>query len=864
MQLHNKRWGLNMSLENYPNFLLNFSEGGMNGEDTHFYRFKSFRLNVEERQLLNNGNAIALTPKAFDVLALLVEHGGHLVEKNELLRIVWADSFVEEANIARIVHTLRKVLGEDGNGNKFIETVAKKGYRFVAEVNEDYESSVSRNRNGHSLFPYQKLSDFNSIHSNSLKNSPSNNLLSELSPLIGRNSELLETSDLLRQSNTRLLTITGVGGTGKTHLALAIAHKLLPEFTDGVYFIDLSMTRNPELVITIIGQTLGIGEVGGKSLKESVINFLREKKMLIVLDNFEQITEATPYISEFLTGSLNLKILVTSRVRLNLRCEHEFILQPLKFPDNKKSTFKQLTDYPAVELFVKRAKLIKSDFDLTEDNMESVAEICRELDGLPLAIELAAVRVKLLTPQLLLLRLKNRLKLLTGGAIDLPERHRTMSGTIAWSYDLLDADEKKLLNRLAVFAGGFTLAGVESVGNANADLSADPFDIVALLMDKSLLTQREQTNDEPRFWMLAVVREFMLEKLAESGEMNEIKRYHVMFYNDLSEKAETHLRLANAAEWFKALELEHENLRVAIEWSLENEPQTALRIVGAIHDFWGKRGYLTEGLSWMKKALEKASVDCNPNLSARVCFYVGYLNFRLEDFEAADLFFENSLQLSRKIDCQLLISTALGGLGNVKYMQGDFKSARVLMADGLKIAREINDKNRISIALINLASLNCDEESFAEAKKQYDEAYAIVKKELLYPLIPYCTASIASFDLQIGDFKSSRLNFLETLRVGEAMGDKRITCVALNSLAALSAKDGEIIMAAHLWGASQAIYEETGYKIEKYQRDFIFRYIKEARAKIGDKVFDTAQSEGRLMEMKDVITLASEPYNSDV
>lgn len=703
---------------------------------------------------------------------------------------------------------------------------------------------------------------FDSNKSISFSTVPPNNLSSELSPLIGREAELAEIIDLLHQPNIRLLTITGVGGTGKTRIAQTIAHESLTEFTDGVYFISLSAIENSELVVPIIGQILGVQEESGKPLKECLREYLHERKMLIVLDNFEQITEAAPIIGELLLGSVHLKILVTSRAHLHLRFEHEFTLQPLGVPVDIRLRAEELNEYPAVKLFVERANAAKSNFALTEENSESIAEICRRLDGLPLAIELAAVRVKMLSPQAILTRLTNSLKLLTGGARDLPERQQTMRGAIAWSYDLLDAEEKKLFNRLAVFARGFTLEGAEAIALKssvhNADLNIDILDGISSLADKSLFSQLEQADGESRFRMLEVVREFALETLAASGETNEIKHRHATFFVNLAEAAEPQLLSAKAAMWNEKLEEEHDNLRVALEWTLENEPETALRIVTAIYRFWLGRGHLAEGSKWTRTALEKNDSEVASKLRAKAARSIGNLSVLQGDFEAANLYYQTSLRLSREIGDKQLICYALAGLGNMKTFRGDLISGRTLIEESLTIAREINDKLHITLTLNSLGEIARDEADLNAARTYYEEALAIAKQESLSIAIPTYTGNLASVTCLLEDYQSSRSYCLESLKVSEELGDKKGIGGALDRLAALAVKDGKMEKAARLWGVAKTIFEAIGYKIEKVDQDFKDRYSNEARTVIGNEVFEVAEAEGRAMQLKKAIALARE------
>jgi non-specific serine/threonine protein kinase len=698
-----------------------------------------------------------------------------------------------------------------------------------------------------------------SMSTSTSENLPPNNLSTELSPLIGRETELEEIEGLLGQSDIRLLTITGVGGTGKTRLALAVAHASLAEFTDGVYFINLSAIERAELVVPIIAQTLGIGEESDKTLKERLREHLHERRMLIVLDNFEQITEAAPQIGELLSGSVNLKVLVTSRVRLQLRYEHEFTLQPLEVPFEGNLSLSELGEYPAIELFVERAQAVKPAFTLTEDNAQSIAKICRRLDGLPLAIELAAVRVKLLAPQAILTRLSNSLKLLTGGARDLPGRQQTMRAAIAWSYDLLDAEERKLLNRLAVFADGFTLDAAEVVAGTGEDLRVDLLDAVASLVDKSLLSQRGQPDGEPRFRMLVVVREFALEALEANGEANKIKRLHAGFYMLLAEAAEPELNGAKAAEWLETLEEEHDNLRSAIEWSLENQPETALRIVAALRNFWFIRGYLAEGSKWIKQALESSGEYADPKLRAKAYYGIGFLSIFQGNLEAAEPSCEESLRLAREIDDKSLICLSLWGLGFVKTQQeGELTRGKGLIEESLAIARELNDKQHISVRLNTLGEIARTQGDYEAAWKYYEEALNIARQESFRQYIAIQAGNLAAALCQLGDYPSALLYNLESLKVSEELGDKRIIGGGLHISGALAVAAGEMEKAARLLGAAQAIYDAAGYKSDKVDQEFIDRYIREARAAIGDQAFEAAFGEGESMRLKDACALARE------
>jgi len=396
---------------------------------------------------------------------------------------------------------------------------------------------------------------------------------------------------------------------------------MLDEFTDGVFFVELAAIPNPELVISTIALPLDVKEVGGKPILEVLKDYLRDKQMLLVVDNFEQVIEAAPQIAELLSAANRLKILITSRILLHLSAEREFVVSPLATPNEYKHiSLEELSNYEAVKLFVERARNTKPNFTLSQENAQTVAEICNRLEGLPLGIELAAARIKFLSPQAILTKLENRLKLLTGGARDLPARQQTMRGAVEWSYDLLNKEERCLFRHLAIFAGGFTLETAEAVAGCRLSaageeevtgeqetaeieqLTIDTFDGVTSLVNKSLLVSKEQANGETRFRMLEVVREYALELLETRGEAEAMRRSHAEYFLALAEEAEPHLHAAQSGEWLNRLEEEHDNLRAALQWSLERDAAIAVGLAAGIWRLWTLHSDLTEGRGWLEAA----------------------------------------------------------------------------------------------------------------------------------------------------------------------------------------------------------------------------------------------------------------------
>jgi predicted ATPase len=529
------------------------------------------------------------------------------------------------------------------------------------------------------------------------------NLPAQPTVLIGREQEIAAACGTLRRPDVRLLTLSGPGGTGKTRLALQVAAELLDDFEDGVYFVMLAPIRDPVLVLSAIVQTLGIRESSGRAQAESLKDYLREKRLLLLLDNFEQVVAAAPLVAELLAVAPRLKVLVTSRAALHLSGEREVAVPPLALPDRTRlPSLDRLTQYEAVRLFIERAQAVKADFAVTNDNAPAIAEICYQLDGLPLAIELAAARIKLFPPQALLARLGNRLKLLTGGARDLPQRQQTIRDTIAWSYDLLDAGEQALFARLGVFVGGWTLESTEAVCNADGDLSVEIMDGVAALVDQSLVRQNEGPDGEPRFTMLETIHEYALERLAGSGEIDVVWRRHAEYFLALAEAAEPHLRRHEQIAWLDRLEREHDNLQAALRWSLNRgEGETATQLAVALYEFWNVR-HVSETRRWFEEILSRADMMSPTLLRAKALLTAGRVSDSYADQRTR---FEESLAISQALDDKRGIADALHFLGNVTARQGDREGALARYEESLAIYRELGDKAGIAATLVSQAHL---------------------------------------------------------------------------------------------------------------------------------------------------------------
>jgi non-specific serine/threonine protein kinase len=681
---------------------------------------------------------------------------------------------------------------------------------------------------------------------------------------VGREKELAEVRRLLEDS--RLLTLTGPGGCGKTRLALAAAGELSEGFEDGAWLVELAPLTDPALVKGAVASTLGVREQPGSTPTEALSGYLRTKKLLLVLDNCEHLVEACAVLAEVLLRACpNLRILATSREAIGIAGETRLIVPPLSLPDPRRlPAVGDLVHYEAANLFVERAKAVKPEFALTERNAKCVTQICYRLDGIPLAIELAAARVRVLSVEQIAARLGDRFALLTGGGRTALARQRTLEAAMDWSHELLPGRERTVLRRLSVFAGGFTLEAAEAVCSgppSDGEVEqGEVLDLISRLVDKSLVLVSEK-DGRARYRLLETVRQYGREKLELSGEAEGIRRRHAGFFLELAEEAGPELKGPRQAEWLERLESEHGNLRAAMRWTdEEGGAEDAARFAWALWLFWFHRGHQDEGRRWVEEVLTKGDV-LPTDLRAKALYADGAMSWGLRESSDTIRLLEESRALFRQAGDGHGEALALAATGVPTLQQGDVERATAILEEGIGLLREAGDKWETSFMLAHLGMIYLDRGESARATRHFEESLALSREVGSKFSGTVSLTNLARAAQALGDHERAAGLYAEGLALAVELSDKANAAYCLEGLARVTSARGADERAVRLFAAAESLLEAAGDPLYAHAQDRADyeRAVDALRSRLDQKTFRGAWSEGRAMEMERAVEYALEP-----
>src|SRR5215207_7532167 len=689
-----------------------------------------------------------------------------------------------------------------------------------------------------------------------LTSHPRSTLPGTFTSLIGRDKDIAAVQDYLTNPDIRLVTLIGAPGIGKTRLSIASARESLAEFPDGVFFVALAALDQPSLLSSAISQALGYIEKNNLSPEERLIEGIANKRMLLVLDNCEHLIEdVARFASSLLSACSRLKILTTSREALQIPGAWLYSVPALDMPKEYSIVdVETISEFPALVLFAERARAVRSNFALNAENIRAVASICSQLDGLPLAIELIAVRVKTLSIEQIAARLDDRFALLTGSSRIAPSRQQTLRATLDWSHELLTETERELFRQLSVFVGGFTLDALESV--ALLDSNQSILDALSRLVDKSLLLVEQQ--DQPRYQFLAPIRQYARDKLNETGESNLIQDRHLNYYLRVAEEAEPYLFGAGQQDWKNRLELDHDNLRVALAWSLEsNQFEAGLKMAGALAWFWHSKGHLSEGNLWLEKTLA-SGIDNQGKERAKALRASSILSTSTGDYIRARAFAESSIKLYREIGEDRGAGLVLADLGGSLHWDGKEAEAIEPLEESLRLLRATGERWGTAYALLWLGDTRFRMGDIERAATSWEESLRLTRELGDDYLIAWSLGGLADVTRLRGDYRRATGMFKESLSLYQSSGNKVGPPFTLEALGLVAAALGDAKRAARLWGAASAWREAINEPLPPaYQRDYAAS-VTQAHDQLGEEGYASAWSEGYAMSPEQAIALALE------